>query len=315
MAKSSFKSIGIDTCEFEITFKNNQEIEIKELFNEEGIKCAEVRYHYKKWRLIIFLPIFIRENNIIPFQECDFSHLEDIRIKIKEFLYECFGNNVISCNLVSIEVNITSFVAKGCRIHSVINFLNHAFSTPNRQNLIYTSQNKKSPLKIDSDGIICRRSNLWILKCYNKGKKEGVHEDDGLFRLELIFREIHIKNLFKYRTDIDNVLSKKGFKTVFNEYKRIMNKEIDNKTKAYSLKLEDELLNHLMKSNSVKDTFCQYKEIIFDEEILRKVLKRYCSIKGKKDSSRQTLYNLRSNYEIPTGTIETIEKFIELSNM
>lgn len=304
---------GIDTCEFEIILKENfTNVPTNVLFNEYGVKYAEIKYHYKKWKLILYLPCFIRPNNIIPFTKDDFKYLKSIYEEIDDFLWEIFEDNIIECKLVNIEVNITTYVSEGCTCDNLFNLLNHSFGQHKNQNHLYQTKSDRKKLRMGTDGLVSKIKNRWILKCYDKGKKEGLNLTRELARIEIIFRESYLKQIFKKKLELENVLQQSSLLLVLNEFNELMISEVRKRVIEYLNQVRTEIMEYSYKSSSLRDAYYEYKEIIFDDAILRKAYKRYYKQIGKIDMSRQLVYQLRAKHDIPKGTLKTLKKFFDI---
>lgn len=310
-----FNKMGIDTCEFNIVLKNiNSKNERSGLNNEFGEKCAEIRNYNNKYVLILYLPRFLRRNNIIPFNPDDFHCLCDIKIKVKEFLTEYFGDNIVACNLKKMEVNITSSVCEGAKASNVMDLLTCTYSDTKGQSTVYVERDKESTVHISTSGIVENINNLRKIKCYDKGRKENLILKNDLLRIEMVYLKRTVEKIYK-NLSLDNILTQDSFNIAFDEYKRIMNHEFKKKIKNYLNMLKDEMLAHLKECGSPKEVYYQFKEVIFDVQILRVVLKKHYKFCGKNDSSRQVVRWLGNRYKIPKGTLDTVKKFITIANM
>ena len=72
------------------------------------------------------------------------------------------------------------------------------------------------------------------------------------------------------------------------------------------------LERELMNTRRPTDTYCRFKEVIVDKEILRKSLKTWYKKRCMSDNSRQVITDLNKKFFIPADTISTIKMFYSL---
>lgn len=188
---------GTDCYTFEVSFQGDlKNLPKQPLINEQGKKYGSVEVKEKKSTVSLVLPKFIRDNNIQPFTIMDSICLEMINCDCEKQLKQLLGFEIHS-KVESIECNITQKVSGEATQSDVLNLLDHAFLTSERDNLKYVGAGKRCKYKEETHTVIVKRPHYYILKAYDKTeqqKKELKHQNqnsdtvpDGLLRIEIIY--------------------------------------------------------------------------------------------------------------------------------
>ena len=279
-------------------------------FGSVGIKGGKVCINF-------CLPKVIWKHNRIPFGIAGMAKLShvvnEIELALEQTLEGRVDDNidVLSASARKIECNLTQWVADGCTCSHVINLLNR--SHHEGTNLLYQRASSGCKFLKEDESAIIKKLNCYVLKCYDKSleqrKRFNPEIDDGLLRIEVVMLDRVLKKLFPDERTIRDILTEQGLMKVFEEYKRIFVEDILRGYIRPCLKgITNILFESLKETGSPVETISYHKELIVDEEVLRKALKKWYEYDGRPDSSRQRIYDLKI-YGFPKGAIQTLKNF------
>ncbi len=303
---------GIDGCLFEISSVEHPNFtENIYLINSKGNNYGEIRIRGRKYVLFICLPHYLREDNRKPFGKKDLPYILNLYNDVNNKLIELFGRNY-SSRLIEAEVNVTEEVEGNCKAENLFRLITNATLDKKEQNKLYINKSNDNALIPYTTGIKTRTiKGLWCVKCYDKGKNLGLELEKELVRLEFVLKARKINSIFGEQTSLENILSETGIMRLSLSYKEIFTEFIDSCLKPYLNHTVNFLFNELLESNSPTVTYARYKEIVGDQEQLRRALSKYYIAKGMKDNSRQTIYRLKNTIGLPVDTVKTIRRFIK----
>lgn len=153
MVKDKAKQ-GTDGYTFEVSFQGDlKNLPKQPLINEQGKRYGSVEVKDKKATVALVLPQFIRDNNVQPFTIKDSIYLESINCDCEKQLKQLLGGEIHS-KVKSIECNITQRVSGETTPSDVLNLLDHAFLTSERDNLKYVGAGKKCKYKEETHTVI-----------------------------------------------------------------------------------------------------------------------------------------------------------------
>ena len=279
-------------------------------FGSAGIKGGKVYIHF-------CLPKVVWKDNRTPFGVAGMAKLSHIVNEIELALEQALegriadGIDVLSASARKIECNLTQWVAEGCTCSHVINLLNRSYYEGT--NVVYQKASSKCKFIKEDETAIIKKPNYYLLKCYDKSleQRKTLNPDieDGLLRIEVVMLDRLLKKLFPEEQTIRSILTEQGLMKVIEEYKRIFVEDIINSYVRPCLKSVTKILfESLKETDSPVETISLYKELIVDEEVLRKALKKWYAFSGRPDSSRQRIHSLKA-HDFPKGVVKTIRAF------
>jgi len=326
MAK--WKNIGGDGFNFELAIDGTNKglfLDKTPLENRFGYKYGDVKIDKGKIHTNINLPNYLRKTNTIPFGLVDSIHLgsvlNDIEQGLNNVLYGKIDDDsdVMKSTAKSIECNITMRVMGNATCSQVLNLINRAFYEGT--NLVYQRASVKCRYDKENETVIIKKKNYYTLKCYDKSleqSREGNIVENGLLRIEIVMLDRLIRKLFVGKSTIRDVLTKKGLIRIIDEYKRIFIEDVINEhIKPCLSEVEKILFTSLVETGKQKETLVLYKEIIVDEQVLRKALIRWYKLNDNDEkSARQNASSYISRYKpkygFPENIIDTIRAFSKL---
>lgn len=320
MVKDKAKQ-GTDGYTFEVSFQGDlKNLPKQPLINEQGKRYGSVEVKDKKATVALVLPQFIRDNNVQPFTLKDSIYLEIINCDCEKQLKQLLGGELHS-KVKSIECNITQRVSGETAPSDVLNLLDHAFLTSERDNLKYVGAGKKCKYKEETHTVIVKRPHYYILKAYDKTeqqKKELKHQNqnsdtvpDGLLRIEIIMVERTLKKMFGDKISFSDILTKDCLKEILREYKRIFCNDIKIQIKQYLDSCVTFLVESLCETESVDLTVARERELIPDKRVLRKAMQKWQRMRNVSDNSLRDSEYYAQKYDLPRDTVLTIHDFKE----
>jgi hypothetical protein len=309
------KAIGIDRCKFEITFKTSQNTcnQIIPIINRKEYQYGEIVMERGKMMVSLCLPKYFNTHNAVPLKLEKLQYFDDISKVIIETIKENFIGS-FRTTLTSIEMNITE-VIENCDYDKVFLLLSHSLLDKIKQNARYEiKSNTKKPI---TSGIKTRLiKGRWLLKAYDKQKQieseYGIKIDYKPIRIEFVFSRLALEKMFGRKRNLQYILSEDGLTILIKAYKDAMEELINEYVNPYLDSVHNLLMAHIRKTNSIHETYCEFKEVIYDKEQLRRVLKDWNKERGMEDNSRSTLSKLNNKYLLPNGVIKTISNLSKL---
>lgn len=320
---------GIDAIKFVLTFDRKvKEVEI-DLLNSNGQQYATLKVRNQEGELVICLPRFIRQNNAQSFSVVDMINIEMLKYDVDSHL-RVLSSEPVKTEIKTIEINVTDTICSRATINSVLNLLNKATLSKERQNLLYVNASKKDELLPETAGMICKQKHYYVFKGYNKTmdleRKTGCKKEDvpvNLLRLEIVLLERTIQRLYGNKNSIDDVLSKKGLLTAIAEYDRIMVHEILNgKVKSYLKKATLKLVEIIQEEHDrgskenkygfLNRVIAQGKDYIVDARVLQRALSKFYRMRGIHNHSNRDTIAMVREYELNEDVILTLQKFRSL---
>ena len=185
--------------------------------------------------------------------------------------------------------------------------------------MVYQRASLKCKYDKETETLIIRKRNYYVLKSYDKTleqrKKGRFDVGNGLLRIETVMQDRTIQKLFGEYCTIRDILTEKGLMEIIREYKRIFTEDIINGHILPCLSdVQEILFSSLMETDSLVETIALRKELIMDEELLRKALLKWYKSKGysgeraKRNTATQ-ICRCRVKYEFPKDAINTLREF------
>lgn len=304
--------IGIDGCTFEISIPGMCNIiQDRPLINSNGIQYGEIQNRKGKLALVLCLPRYERQDNIIPYRLIDAVKIELLRNDIDVALAEILKANEFNSKLKSIELNITKETHGKSTCNDVIKLMNNSFLNQTKQNKLFVTAEQGNPLKQVIDGV-CTHTvrGQYILKAYNKSKKEGIKKKE-ILRIELVLQNKQIKKLFGDKVSLKDILNNKSIISLLECYRDIfINDVIEKHIKNHLNLLVERLFEDMTCTDSPTETFIRYKEVITDIKILEKAIKKWKNFRGNDDDfTRQLAFKIKTQYGVPQDVLKTIKEF------
>ena len=308
---------GSDCYTFEISFQGEyKNSPHHDLTNEMGKTYGSIEVKENQAILKLVLPKFIRDNNIHPFSIMDSMYLEFIKNDCEKQLKQLLGDEINS-KVKSIECNITKSPSGEANISDVLNLLNHAFLSFERDNIKYVGSHKKCKLKEELHSVIIKKPHKYIIKAYNKTLQQkndsSTQNDitDELLRIEIVMVERTIKKIFGEKTTLSDILTNKSLLEIIREYKRIFYDDIAPQIRKYLDSCYKLLVESLCETESISETVAKERELIPDKKVLKKAIRRYRKMQGISDNAHRDSELYAKKYNLPKDTILTIHDFKE----
>lgn len=307
------KKVGIDRCKFELSFQEEQKdiASVIKIKSKYGHEFGDIAVERGKWIISLCLPKYFSEHNAVPFKMDKVNYFDEITDCVLNTIRTNF-NGRFKTSLSAIEMNITE-VYQNCNYESVFLLLNHSTLDEMKQNARYEIVQRKVRLKPLTTGIKTRvLKGRFFVKAYDKRRQllaeYGATIDYSPMRIEFVFQKRAIINLFGGKRNVDITLSKSGLNALIDAYIQTMNELLDCYVDPYLNEIHQQMFAYMEKSKSIRDTFCEFKEVVYDIEQLRMVLKEYYQKNNKADSSRKQISDLNRRFTIPKGTLHTLEQ-------
>lgn len=307
------RDIGIDHCKFELTLKNQQSglNRIIPIINEENLQFGEIKLVDGKIMIGLCLPKYFDYHNAVPFKRGKMKYFDEISGLIIKTIRENFTDHC-KVTLTSIEMNITE-VIPDCDYEKVFLLLSHSLLDKVKQNARYEIRSDKSIVKPMTSGIKTRLiKGKWQLKAYDKQKQleceYGFSINYKPIRIEFVYSRQALEKMFGNKRNFDIVFSKAGMTILINAYMETLKSLIHDYINPFLDKIHEQMMMHIRKSNSIHETYCEFKEVVYDQEQLRRVLKEWYEERDMQDNSRSTLSKLNKKYDLPKGALKFISE-------
>jgi len=314
------KCIGIDRCKYELKFKEEQKeiTRVVKVISKYGHEFGEIQTERGKWMISLCLPKYFAEHNAVPFKMDKAKHFDDIT--------ECVTNTIqrhfkgpFKTTLSSIEMNITE-VYKDCDYEKFFLLLSHSTLDDTKQNARYEILDRRHGFRPITTGIKTRMiKGRYFVKAYDKRRQllseYGAAIDYSPMRIEFVFSKLALTKYFGEQRNLNVIFSVAGLNVLINAYIETMNDIIDNSINPYLGIIHMSMVEYMCKSKSIRDTYCAFKENVYDIEQLRLVLKDYYQINRQTDSSRKLISDLNKRFVIPKGTLHTLEQITKSLKM
>lgn len=309
------KNIGIDRCKFELTFKTkqNNENKIVPIISPNHYEFGEISMERGKMIVSLCLPKYFEIHNAVPLKMERLKYFDEIGECVKNTIRTNF-NSPFKTELTSIEMNITE-VFENCDYEKVFLLFSHALLDKVKQNARYEVKSDKSIVKPMTSGIKTRQiKGRYVIKAYDKRKQieaeQGISITYSPIRIEFVFSRLALTKLFGKKRKIDDILSKAGLTILTNAYIDTMCEVVCDFIYPYLEKVHEQMMIHIRKSGNIMETYCEFKEVIYDQEQLRRVLKQWYEENDVNDNSRSALSRLNQKFDLPKGTLKVIHEII-----
>jgi len=300
---------GIDTIKLVLENKSlRKKREPIRLKNLTGSDSGIVEVYDGRAEIAMCLPKYVRKDNVRPFSCKDMMMIDAIKTHMISQLHSCLGD-LSGCFLKSVEVNQTLQVAENCSCSQLLNLLNRCYE----DTITYQGSSPNCRYLKELQTLIYRKKNYYVLKCYNKTleqhKNGNLDVEEDLARIEIIFQDRTLKRLFGSNIGLEDILNRPALSMVIEEYKRIFVDDIIEKHVVPGLKgMQRVLFVSLTQTNSVVKTLALYREIVVDDEVLRRALKAWYEARNMSDNSRQEILSLKK-FNLPQNVIKTLKQF------
>lgn len=314
MSNNSLKNkIGIDRCKFDLQFNKQQKdnSRVVKIISKYNYEFGEIAIERGKWIIELCLPRYFNQHNAVPFK------MEKVKCfdEILECVYNTINNNFdgpFKTSLTSIEMNITEVYAD-CDYESFFLLLSHSMLDETKQNARYEIRTRKTGLRPITTGIKTRViKGRFCVKAYDKRRQVlaeyGTAIEYSPIRIEVVFSKLALTKFFDNQRSLKTVMSKSGLNTLIDGYIQTMSEILDGYVTPYLQEIQNSMVTYMKKCNSIRDTYCEFKEVVYDIEQLRMVLKIYYNESGKNDSSRKIISDLNKRFTIPKGMLSTLEQ-------
>ena len=318
MKKST--ALGVDGMNFQLELIGADKqlcIDRRAIKNSHNVEYASVTVEKGKLFVYVNAPQIFRKDNVYPCSIYDLPKLKDAIYKLTCDLQTILSENgiyysVADSILKKIEVGITSKVVGQCLPSQVQELMNRCVDKVK----VYQRNSKTQSCRKENESSFCTREGYYESKVYDKTLQEreegNIGVEDGLLRIEIVFQGRTIKNMFGEASTFTDVFNEESFVKVMEKFCEVFSEKIiKGQIKPFLTKARNELFEYLSETDSPTETLARHRDIILDEEILRKALKRWYELRGRPDNSRQTIYDLRK-YDLPKDVLKTIKKFHKL---
>lgn len=265
----------------------------------------------------------IRPDNVKPFGIADAIKLELVREQVLEFMKEYLRKHLASwysdefidnMKVTALECNITLPVLGGATPSDVIALFDLALD----KTVVFRKRKSKMRYEKMNTGCLYSKPKEYRLKIYNKTEEQ--HEkgnlavEKNLLRIEVVFIDRSLRRMYGEKRSLRNMLSIQSIETMCREYKKVLEEDLINGSIKPCLNYcVERLLESLTNSevgNEINETVISHKALIPDIEVLRKALKRWYKLRGKRDNSKQVIRHYRmKNAGFPEGVLKTIRMF------
>ena len=308
------KAIGIDHCKFNLFFKTqqNNNNEVIPIISPHHFEFGEILTERGQLVVSLCLPKYFEIHNAVPFKMNQIKYFDGVIETIHNAIRENF-DSPFKTELTSIEMNITE-VFKGCDYEKVFLLISHSLLDKLKQNARYEIKSDKSVIKPMTSGVKTRLiKGRYYIKAYDKQKQieseQGITIPYAPIRIEFVFSKNALKKMFGSRRKLDVVFSKAGLTVLVNAYVETMSEIVNDYIWPYLDRIHEQMLIHLRTCGNIQETYCEFKEVIYDQEQIRKVLKDWYAERNMADNSRSTLAKLNKKFDLPKGTIKVITDF------
>lgn len=291
------KNIGIDRCVFELIFKTqvNNMNQIIPIVSPYNLEFGEIEMKRGKMMISLCLPKYFDVHNAVPLKMNRANSFD----KINETVLNTIRNNYDSpfkTKLTSIEMNITE-VFEHCDYEKVFLLFSHALLDKVQQNARYEIKSDKSIVKPMTSGIKTRLiKGRFRIKAYDKKKQieaeQGFSISYSPMRIEFVYSRLALEKLFGPKRKLDIILSKAGLSILENAYIETMTELVNDYIIPYLDKIHEQMMIHIRRTGNIQETYCEFKEVIYDKEQLRRVLKESYAERNMPDNSRSALSKL-----------------------
>jgi len=322
-------AIGADTLAFEMVIGGADEgvsLDWTSLIGDYGRDFGKVKVDKGKIHIRLNLPKLVRENNTMPFSVVDFIMLESIRNDIKQALEEALEGkldgeiDVWAATAKSIECNLTSQTAGYSTCSQVLNAIHRSYYEGT--NVVFQRASAKCQYDKENETVIVTKKNCYALKSYDKTleqRKKGNKEVEAdLLRIEVVMQARTIQKLFGKNSTIRDVLTEQGLAKIIKEYKRIFREDVIKGHIVPCLNnVSDILFASLKKTDRRIETIARWKELVVDEEVLRRALVKWYRHQGydqerAKRNADTYVCRCRAKYGFPRDVISTFRHFKKL---
>lgn len=317
---------GLDGMNLELILGLEDErlyLPLEELKNEAGNTIVSVECIGGKVKAYVNAVHQIRPNNVKPFGIADAAKLELVKSRVTDFIQRYLqkhtngrysGAAIQNMTVKALEVNVTMPCVGGATPSEVISLLDLALD----KTVLFRKQNL--PLKYEkvNTGCLFSKAREYRLKIYDKTteqhKKGNPLVQKNLLRVEVVFIDRALRRMFGNRRGLLDMLSAEAIETMCRNYKQILEFDIINGGLKPCLDYcTSQLVESLVSAETgreISETIAKYKELIPDIEVLRRALKRWYSIRGEADKSRQAIsYYRQKKIGLPEGVLKTIRAF------
>lgn len=310
------KNIGIDRCKFDLTFKMPQNNETKQfsIIGQNHYPFGEIFMDRGKMVIALCLPKYFDVHNAVPVKMSQLKYFDDIIEDIHNTIRFNF-DGPFRTELSSIEVNITE-VFENCNYENVFLLISHALLDTVKQNARYEIKSDEEIIKPMTSGIKTRLiKGRYLVKAYDKQKQieaeQGISIPYKPMRIEFVYSRLALIKMFGKKRTISDILSKAGLTILINAYIDTMNELVNDYVKPYLDRIHEKMMIHIRQTNNIQDTYCEFKEVIYDQEQIRRVLKEWYVERGMTDNSRITLSKLNKKFNLPKGAVKTLFNLVK----
>ena len=318
---------GMDGMNLEYTLglagMENLYLPEKELKNEANNTIVKIDVVGGKIRAYVNAVHSIRLNNIKPFGIADTIKLELVRNKVTEFIHSYLQEHLqdkysdefaSNMKVTALECNITLPCVGGATSSDVIHLLDMSLD----RTVTFRKRKRCSKCEKVNTGVQFTKPKEYRLKIYDKTdeqrEKGNVAVESNLLRIECVFIDRSLKRMYGEKRTLRDILSTQAIEILCKEYKRVLIQDIiDTHIKPYLTECKNKLVESLTTSDSgheISDTVMRHRELIVDDDILRKALKDWYKIRNANDISKQVIYQYRKKgLELPVGVLKTIKTF------
>lgn len=312
--------IGIDRCKFELKFKEEQKdvARVVKIISKYGNEFGEIQVERGKWVISLCLPKYFAEHNAVPFKIERAKYFDEIVECVIKTIRRNF-KGTFKTSLYSIEMNITE-VYKDCDYERFFLLLSHSMLDDTKQNARYEIYDRAFGFRPITTGIKTRMiKGRYFVKAYDKRRQllaeYGAAIDYSPMRIEFVFSKLALQRYFGEQRNVNVIFSVAGLNVLIDAYVETMNEIIDNYIDPYLGMIHVAMVDYMCRYRSIRDTYCEFKENVYDIEQLRMVLKDYYYANNQKDSSRKQISDLNKRFDIPKGTLHTLEQIMKSLRM
>ncbi len=306
---------GIDGIEIAVEL-DGQDAQInlpkQSIKSPEGFEYGSIEAKDGKAKIKLCLPHYFRSNNINPVTQKELRRVGEVLSDIEKHFHSHIGK-IGYCRLTNIECNITLELFGECMPHYAMDLVNRAYSETT--NMLFVRAARKCKQQKEASSLSISKKNYYILKLYNKTieqkNRRNFEIEENLLRFEIVMIGRTVKKLFGEACTLRDVLKAQNLIKVMKEYKRIFIEDvIQEHVKPCLDNITRVLFESLTQTDSPTKTLANYREIVVDEEVFRRALKRWYGFRGMPDNSRQTIRALRK-YDLPRDVLKAIKSFRE----
>ncbi len=308
--------IGFDGIHCTIRLKKNvlysETVDVN-LHNGDGSIYGNIRSHGTKIKLSFNVPLMLRNDNVTPYNENDFSQAEYIKKKLITDVNKIIGEDKIEKIITNaIEVNCTKILTSA-KISDCMKLFKLSYLEQKNQIMTWSREGVGIDIEKITGVLTEMRVNQYRVKIYDKTAQmlndKGILIKPNTIRYELIFQGRKIRQVYGRDCDVFSVLDSP--QKLIDVYRKAYQFEIKNKVKKYLQKSQQLMFEFLTQGIKAKSVFSMCRHLIADGMQIQGTLKKYYEWKGVRDLSKSNSKQYCKSLNIDSGAIYEIYHLLD----